>query len=132
MSMNDPIADMLTRIRNANSVYHNNVTMPTSKLKEALADVLKREGFIEDYRIEESSPCSLLKVYLKYGSHREKVIREIERTSRCGRRIYTSISDLKPVLNGLGIAILSTNKGVLSDREARKMNVGGEVICHVW
>ena len=132
MSMNDPIADMLTRIRNANAVYHKTVNMPSSLLKVAIADVLKREGFIEDFQVMESSPSSLLKIYLKYGPHKEKVIRAIERVSKGGRRVYTTVSDFKPVLNGLGIAVLSTNKGVLSDREAKRLNVGGEVLCRVW
>ncbi|GAB4159528.1 MAG: 30S ribosomal protein S8 [Planctomycetota bacterium] len=132
MSMNDPIADMLTRIRNANAICHPDVTMPSSSLKVAIADALKREGFIDNYKVVESTPANLLKIYLKYGKHREKVIRKIEKVSKGGRRVYTEIADLKPVLNGLGVAILSTSKGVLSDREARKLNVGGEIICRVW
>ncbi len=132
MSMNDPIADMLTRIRNANAVHHKTVEMASSRMKVGIADVLKREGFIEDYKVVEASPSPLLKIYLKYGPHREKVIRHIEKVSKGGRRVYTSVDDLKPVLKGLGIAVLSTDKGILSDREARKLRVGGEIICRVW
>jgi small subunit ribosomal protein S8 len=132
MSMNDPISDMLTRIRNANAISHPDVEMPSSKVKVDIADALKREGFIDDYKVVESTPSNLLKVYLRYGHHRERVIRKIVRVSKGGKRVYSEIADLKPVLNGLGIAILSTNKGVLSDREARKLNVGGEIICKVW
>ena len=130
--MNDPIADMLTRIRNANAVLSKNVEMPASSLKKGIADALKREGFIDDFRVVESSPGNVLKIYLKYGPHREQVIRRIERVSKCGKRVYANVDDLKPVLNGLGIEVLSTNKGVLSDREARKLNVGGEILCRIW
>jgi small subunit ribosomal protein S8 len=132
MSMNDPIADMLTRIRNANSIGEKSVEMTSSKMKVAIAEAMKREGFIEDFRVEDSTPAKLLKVYLKYGPRKEKVIQKIERISKCGCREYSQVEELAPVLNGLGIAILSTNKGVLSDREARRLGVGGEVICKIW
>jgi small subunit ribosomal protein S8 len=133
MKINDPISDMLTRIRNANAVGHPDVVMPSSTLKVTIADALKREGFITDYKtVDVADGFPILKVYLKYGPHREKVIRRIERVSKSSRRIYQGTSELKPVLNGLGVSIISTNKGVLSDREARKLNVGGEVICRIW
>lgn len=133
MKINDPISDMLTRIRNANAVGHLDVVMPSSTVKVAIADALKREGFITDYKtVDVADGFPILKVYLKYGPHREKVIRRIERISKSSRRVYQGTGELKPVLNGLGVSIISTNKGVLSDREARKLNVGGEVICRIW
>ncbi len=133
MKINDPVSDMLTRIRNANAVGHPDVVMPASTLKVAIADALKREGFITDYKkVDVPDGFPILKIYLKYGPHREKVIRRIERISKSSRRIYQGTGELKPVLNGLGVSIISTNKGVLSDREARKLNVGGEVICRIW
>lgn len=130
--MSDPIADMLTRIRNAVSVERPTVEMPTSKLKTGVAEVLKREGFIWDWKIEESKPVSQLQIDLKYGPSGEKIIRHIKRVSKPGCRIYSSARELRPVLNGLGISILSTSRGLMSDREARQQKVGGEVICEVW
>ena len=130
--MTDPIADMLTRIRNAVSVDRPNVEMPVSKVKKGVADVLKREGFIWDYSTEESDPVDQLHINLKYGPSGEKIIRHIKRVSKPGCRVYSSAKDLRPVLNGLGISILSTSRGVMSDREARQQKVGGEVLCEVW
>ncbi|KPK65624.1 MAG: 30S ribosomal protein S8 [Planctomycetes bacterium SM23_32] len=130
--MTDPIADMLTRIRNALLIEQKTVEMPSSKMKESIARVLKDEGFIEDYRVAGELPRRLLKLYLKYGSLGEKVIREIERVSKPGRRIYRSVGDIGHVRNGLGIWVVSTSRGVLSDRECRQLNVGGEVICSVF
>ena len=130
--MTDPIADMLTRIRNAVSVERENVDMPISKMKQNVADVLKREGYIWDWEAEEGEPVGQLHVVLKYGPSGEKVIRHIKRVSKPGCRVYSAARDLRPVLNGLGIAILSTSKGVLSDREARQQKVGGEVLCEIW
>lgn len=130
--MTDPIADMLTRIRNAVSVERPNVEMPVSKVKQGVADVLKREGFIWDYSTEAAEPVSQLQINLKYGPSGEKIIRHIKRVSKPGCRVYSKAKDLRPVLNGLGISILSTSRGVMSDREARTQKVGGEVLCEVW
>jgi small subunit ribosomal protein S8 len=148
--MTDPIADMLTRIRNGNSVERPAVEMPATKLKVAVAKVLHEEGFILGYRtgkytenaesgakefVESANlgePHVILQVYLKYGPDGEKVIRKIDRYSRPGRRVYQGYKDVKRVLDGLGIAILSTSKGVMSDRAAKKAKVGGEIICTVW
>lgn len=131
--MTDPIADMLTRIRNSVRVERPYVDIPTSRVKRGIADVLKREGFIWDWKdIEtEGEPVAQLRVELKYGPNGERVIQSIKRVSKPGRRLYTRSRELKPVLGGLGISIISTSKGVISDREARRDNVGGEVLCEV-
>ena len=130
--MTDPIADMLTRIRNAVRVERPHVTMPLSKVKRGLAEVLKREGYIWGYEEVAGESVAELKIELKYGPNGERVIRHIRRVSKPGCRVYAGATELKPVLNGLGIYILSTNKGVLSDREARAQKVGGEVLCEIW
>ena len=130
--MTDPIADMLTRIRNAVRVERPFVEMPISKVKRGLADVLKREGFIWDWQEVEAEPVNLLRVELKYGPNGEHVIQHVKRISKPGRRVYSKAKELRPVLNGMGITILSTSSGVMSDREARRKNVGGEVLCEVW
>ncbi len=130
--MTDPIADMLTRIRNAVRVERPHVTMALSKVKRGLAEVLKREGYIWDFREVEGDPRPQLFIELKYGPNGERVIRHIKRVSKPGRRVYRGASDLRPVLNGLGISILSTSRGVVSDREARQRNLGGEVLCELW
>ena len=130
--MTDPIADMLTRIRNAVSVERPEVEMPISKVKKGVAEVLKREGYIWDWQFEEAAPVGNLRIELKYGPSGEKVIRNIRRISKPGCRVYSRSKDLRPVLNGLGISILSTSKGVMSDREARQQKIGGEVLCEVW
>jgi len=130
--MTDPISDMLTRIRNAVSVENDTVEMPASKQKANIADALLREGFIEDYRVSGKGPKKLLKIYLKYGPHGEHLINKMERISKPGRRIYKSAEDMPHVANGLGILVVSTSHGVLSDRQCRKKNVGGEVICSVF
>ena len=130
--MTDPIADMLTRIRNAVSVERPNVDMPISKMKSGVADVLKREGFIWDWKAEEAQPVGQLHIDLKYGPSGETVIRHVKRVSKPGCRVYASAKDLRPVLNGLGISIVSTSRGVMSDREARQQKVGGEVLCEIW
>ena len=132
MSMTDPIADLLTRVRNANSIGKKTVAMPYSHAKESILTVLKREGFIADFEAIGEGVKRALSVILKYGPEGEKVIIEIRRVSKPGRRIYWKIDQVKPVLDGLGIAVLTTSKGVLSDREARKARVGGEVLCTVW
>jgi len=129
--MTDPIADMLTRIRNAVRVERPFVDIPTSRLKRGIADVLKREGYIWDWREEQSEPVSLLRLELKYGPNGERVIQTIKRISKPGRRSYFRSKELKPVLGGLGIRIVSTSRGVISDREARRDKVGGEVLCEV-
>ena len=130
--MTDPVADMLTRIRNANRILKKQVSMPASKLKVGLAEILKQEGFIESYEVEPGEPRSTLTLTLKYGPDGEQVIRGIDRVSKPGCRVYSSAKDLAPVLRGLGIQILSTPKGVVSDRTARRDNVGGEVLCKVY
>tara|TARA_R110002049_G_scaffold72490_2_gene187137 strand:- start:163677 stop:164072 length:396 start_codon:yes stop_codon:yes gene_type:complete len=129
--MTDPVADMLTRIRNAVRVERPFVDIPTSRLKRGLADVLKREGFIWDWKEIEQEPVSVLRLELKYGPNGERVIQSIKRLSKPGRRLYTRSKELKPVLGGLGISIISSSRGVISDREARRDNVGGEVLCEV-
>ncbi len=132
MAMTDPIADMLTRIRNANSVYHDKVEIPGSRIKTAIAQVLKQEGFIRDFTFAQDNKQGILTVFLKYGPNREKVISGIQRISRPGLRQYSRRKNLPRVLGGLGIAIISTSKGIMSDKEARKVGLGGEVIAHVW
>ncbi len=131
--MTDPIADMLTRIRNAVRVERPFVDIPTSRVKRGVADVLKREGFIWDWKeeAEEEKPISTLRLELKYGPNGERVIQSIKRVSKPGRRLYSRSKELKPVLGGLGIRIISSSQGVISDREARQKNVGGEVLCEV-
>jgi len=132
--MTDPIADMLTCIRNAVRIERPRVEMPLSKVKCGLAEVLKREGYIWDWREEheEGAPSKQLSIELKYGPNGERVIRHIRRVSKPGRRVYSPATALKPILNGLGISIISTSRGVISDREARQRNLGGEVLCEVW
>ena len=130
--MTDPIADMLTRIRNAVRVERPHVEMPISKVKRGLADVLKREGYIWDWSEVESTPIKSIRIDLKYGPNGERVIQRIRRVSKPGRRVYSKARDLRPILDGLGICILSTSRGVVSDREARQRNLGGEVLCEVW
>ena len=132
MSMTDPIADMLTRIRNANNNEVPHLDMPGSRLKQKLLELMKREGFITDYEVLEGVKFPVLRVQLKYGPLGEKVIRCIRRDSKPGRRIYTRVSDIKPVLNGQGIGVFSTSKGLLSDKECREAHVGGERLCTLW
>jgi small subunit ribosomal protein S8 len=132
--MTDPLADMLTRIRNAVRIERPIVEMPLSKVKRGVAEVLKREGYIWDWREEdgEDKPGKQLFIDLKYGPNGERVIRHIKRVSKPGRRVYSRSTDLKPILNGLGISIISTSRGVISDREARQKKLGGEVLCELW
>jgi len=130
--MTDPIADMLTRIRNAVSVERPHVEMPLSKVKRGVAEVLKREGYIWDFSEVEAEPVKQIRIELKYGPSGEKVIRHIKRVSKPGCRIYSRSKDLRPILNGLGISIVSTSSGVMSDREARQQKLGGEVLCEIW
>ena len=129
--MTDPIADMLTQIRNAVRVERPHVDMPLSRVKRGVAEVLKREGYIWDYEVIDGEPVKQLRIELKYGPNGERVIQQIRRVSKPGRRVYTKSRDLRPVLNGLGISIVSTTKGLFSDREARQQNIGGEVLCEV-
>ena len=130
--MTDPIADMLTRIRNANQNRAKDVSMPSSKMKETIASILKEEGYIADYSIEKNDVQNILTLTLKYGNNKERVITGLKRISKPGLRVYASREDIPTVLNGLGIAIISTPKGVMTDRLARKNNVGGEVIAYIW
>ena len=132
MSMTDPVADMLTRIRNANSLMCDEVSMPSTAIKINIAEVLKREGFIHGFDIVERPLQNELKIKLKYGPEGEKVIRIISRTSKPGCRIYRGYEDIPTVLNGQGVSVVSTNQGVLSDRECREKKVGGEVLCTVY
>ena len=128
----DPIADMLTRIRNANSNKHDTVLIPQSKTKLAIAEILKEEGYIVDFKTTDSEQAKMIEVTLKYGPNGEKVIQGLKRISKPGLRIYSNAEQLPKVLNGLGIAIVSTSKGIITDKEARKLNVGGEVLAYVW
>lgn len=130
--MTDPIADMLTRIRNANAIKRKTVEMPASKLKVAIAEALKQEGFVHSYEVLAGTPNSTLKLTLKYGPEGQGVIRSIDRVSKPGRRVYSGSQDLPRVVRGQGIYVLSTPKGVVSDRTARKERVGGEVLCKVF
>ena len=130
--MTDPIADMLTRIRNAVRIERPEVEMPFSKVKSGLAEVLKREGYIWDWREIEGVPAKQIHIDLKYGPNGERVIQHIKRVSKPGRRVYSRATNLRPVLNGLGISIISTSRGVISDREARQRKLGGEVLCELW
>ena len=132
--MTDPIADMLTRIRNGNVALRNEVLMPASKQKSALAEVLKREGFISDYAVVQDPQGSgkALKIMMKYGTDRQRTISGIKRISTPGLRVYRAATEVPRVLGGLGVAVLSTSHGLMTDREARKRNVGGEVMCFVW
>ena len=132
MSMTDPIADMLTRIRNANTVGHESVDVPASKIKKSIAGILLDEGYISGYEVVDDGRQGVIKIEMKYGAHKEKVITGIKRISKPGLKVYAKADDVPKVLGGLGIAIISTSKGVISDKEARKLGIGGEVICYVW
>jgi small subunit ribosomal protein S8 len=132
MSMTDPLADLLTRIRNANRIGRVSVDCPASRLKRAALEVLKREGFIKDFKELTEVRHPLVRIYLKYGRDRERVIRHLQRISKPGCRVYTKVKDMEPLLDGQGMRIVSTPKGVLSDRECRLQNVGGEVLAEVW
>ncbi|MCT2536588.1 30S ribosomal protein S8 [Aquibacillus koreensis] len=132
MVMTDPIADMLTRIRNANMVRHEKLELPASKVKKEIADILKREGFVRDYEYVEDNKQGVLRIFLKYGVNEERVITGLKRISKPGLRVYAKADEIPKVLNGLGIAIVSTSKGVLSDKEAREQAIGGEVLAYIW
>ena len=132
MSMTDPIADMLTRIRNANAIRRSTVDVPRSRLKKGIAEVLKREGFIVDYLDIDAGAQSTLRLELRYGPDGQRLIRDIQRVSKPGRRVYRGVGDLEAPLDGIGVFVVSTDKGVLSDREAREQRTGGEVLCKVY
>ncbi|GGF35135.1 MULTISPECIES: 30S ribosomal protein S8 [Halobacillus] len=132
MTMTDPIADMLTRIRNANMVRHEKLELPASKVKKEIADILKREGFVRDYEFVEDNKQGVLRIFLKYGQNDERVISGVKRISKPGLRVYAKAEELPKVLNGLGVAVVSTSKGVLTDKEAREQAIGGEVLAYVW
>ncbi|MCR6108898.1 30S ribosomal protein S8 [Bacillus sp. A301a_S52] len=132
MVMTDPIADMLTRIRNANTVRHTSLELPASKIKREIADILKREGFIRDYEYIEDNKQGILRLFLKYGANNEKVITGLKKISKPGLRVYAKSDELPRVLGGLGIAIISSSTGVITDKEARQHKVGGEVLAYVW
>ena len=133
MTHSDPIADMLTRIRNANTAKHDTVDVPSSKMKLAIAEILLKEGFIKSFEVIEEGNFKTIRVALKYGADKnQRIITGIKRISKPGLRVYAGAEDMPKVLGGLGIAIVSTNKGVMTDKEARALNVGGEVLCFVW
>ena len=132
MTMTDPVADLLTRLRNANSAYHDTMSMPSSKLKSHIAEILKSEGFIADWKIEDARVGQTLSIDLKYGPSRERSIVGIKRVSKPGLRVYAKSTEIPHVLGGLGVAILSTSSGLLTDRQATSKGVGGEVLAYVW
>ena len=132
MTMTDPIADMLTRIRNANVVKHETVDVPASNIKKEIARILLEEGFVRGYDVIEDGKQGIIRIQLKYGQSGERVISGLKRISKPGMRVYAANQEIPKVLNGLGISIISTSKGILTDKQARKENVGGEVICYVW
>ena len=132
MSMSDPLADMITRIRNAGMVNFRTVDMPLSTLKAGVAKVLKNEGFIEDYQILKDTVQGTIRINLKYGANGEKVVTGLSRVSKPGKRVYVKADKIPKVMSGLGIAVLSTSKGIITDQQARQLGVGGEVLCNVW
>ncbi|ONG92044.1 30S ribosomal protein S8 [Bacillus cereus] len=132
MVMTDPIADMLTRIRNANMVRHEKLEVPASKIKKEIAELLKREGFIRDVEYIEDNKQGILRIFLKYGANNERVITGLKRISKPGLRVYAKADAVPRVLNGLGIALVSTSKGVMTDKDARQLQTGGEVVAYVW
>lgn len=132
MAMSDPIADFLTRIRNAGMVYHDKVEVPASNVKKALAEILKEEGFIKDFEYIADNKQGLIRLYLKYGPNRERVITGLKRISRPGLRVYAKKDEVPKVLGGLGVAIISTSQGIMTDKKARQNGLGGEVLCYIW
>lgn len=130
--INDPIADMLTRIRNANTVRHTSVDVPASNVKKKLAEILLNEGFIKSFNVIDDDKQGLIRIELKYGEQKERVISGLKRISKPGLRVYAKKNEIPKVLGGLGVAIISTSNGIITDKEARKLDVGGEVICYVW
>nr|WP_106781817.1 30S ribosomal protein S8 [Lysinibacillus timonensis] len=132
MTMSDPIADMLTRIRNANMVRHEKLEVPASNLKKQIAEILKREGFIRDVEYVEDNKQGIIRIFLKYGKDNERVITGLKRISKPGLRVYAKTNEVPKVLNGLGIALVSTSQGVLTDKEARAKQTGGEILAYIW
>ena len=132
MVMTDPIADFLTRVRNANSARHESLEVPASKAKKEIANILKREGFVKNVEFVEDDKQGVIRVFLKYGQNNERVITGLKRISKPGLRVYAKAGDVPKVLNGLGIAIVSTSEGVVTDKEARAKNIGGEILAYVW
>ena len=132
MAMSDPLADLLTRIRNAGKVRHDSVEIPLSKVKAGVAAILKREGFIEDFAVTQDKVPGVLRIEMKYDNRREPVINGLRRISKPGRRIYVKHDQIPKVMSGLGVAIISTSQGIVSDREAREQKIGGELLCEVW
>ena len=132
MSMTDPIADLLTRIRNALLAKHDRLDVPSSKLKRNICALLKQEGYIQDFEVIDQSPQDSLRIFLRYSDAGTPAMRRMSRVSKPGRRVYRGADDIKPVLNGLGTAIVSTSRGLLTDRQAREMRVGGEILCEIW
>ena len=132
MSMTDPIADLLTRMRNALIAKHDRLDVPHSKLKRSICALLKQEGFIEDFEVVEEPPQDTLRIFLRYNREGVPAARLLKRVSKPGRRVYRGASEIKPVLNGLGVAIVSTSRGLLTDRQAREQRVGGEILCELW
>ncbi|MDR2443116.1 MAG: 30S ribosomal protein S8 [Deltaproteobacteria bacterium] len=132
MSMTDPIADLLTRIRNAMRARHDRVEVPASRLKVDIVRILKDEGFIKNFKVSRDNKQGMIRVFLKYTDRNTSVINGLERVSKPGRRVYQKASELKPVLSGLGVLVLSTSRGVMTDKEARRHNLGGEALCQIW
>lgn len=132
MVMTDPVADLLTRVRNANMVNHEKVEVPASKVKKAIADIFKTEGYIKDCEFIDDGKQGIIRIYLKYGTGKEKVISGLKRISKPGLRVYAKKDEIPRVLGGLGTAVISTSKGIMTDKEARKQGLGGEVICYIW
>ncbi|MBM7610178.1 30S ribosomal protein S8 [Ureibacillus composti] len=132
MTMTDPIADMLTRIRNANMVRHEKLEVPASNLKKEIAEILKREGFVRDVEYVEDNKQGIIRIFLKYGKDNERVITGLKRISKPGLRVYAKTNEVPKVLNGLGVALVSTSQGVLTDKEARAKQVGGEILAYIW
>ena len=132
MTMTDPIADMLTRIRNANTVGHATVDIPASKMKKSIAGILLEEGYIKGFDVIEDDKQGVIRIQMKYGANKERVISGIKKISKPGLKVYAKADEVPKVLGGLGVAIVSTSKGIVSDKEARKLGIGGEVICYVW
>lgn len=130
--LSDPLADMLTRIRNAGKAKHKSVDIPGSRIKVAMADLMKREGYIKNYKFIKDNKQGVLRVFLKYDANDRHVIFGLERVSKPSRRVYVAKDEIMPVLNGLGVSVLSTSKGILTDRQAKKENIGGEVLCNIW
>lgn len=132
MVMTDPVADLLTRVRNANMVNHEKVEVPASKVKKAIADIFKTEGYIKDCEFIDDGKQGIIRIYLKYGTSKEKVISGLKRISKPGLRVYAKKDEVPRVLGGLGTAVISTSKGIMTDKDARKQGLGGEVICYIW